>query len=213
MDKYNLTFDVIEHPEKYTSEHLAEIMSDPEIRAIYTLVCKTDSAIEASKEVDVDAEWDRFADKYTRRSVRSYFRGRAASVAAIIASGILTVAAGIAVTVAIGGYKGAPKIDEVTAEAQPVSVEATPADTAAVGDEAVSAVSGLVIFEDEPLEKIMTEIAAIYHVDVNFNNKEAASLHLYYRLDTSLPLNEVITRLNTFESFNITQEGNTLSID
>ena len=35
MDKYELVLDIIEHPDKYTSEQLQEIMSDPETRKIY----------------------------------------------------------------------------------------------------------------------------------------------------------------------------------
>lgn len=57
MDKYELVLDIVEHPEKYTSEQLAEIMSDPETREIYNQFCKTESAIDANEEVDVDAEW------------------------------------------------------------------------------------------------------------------------------------------------------------
>ena len=45
--KYDLVFDLIEHPENYTSEQLAKILSDPETREFYRLLCLTDSAIEA----------------------------------------------------------------------------------------------------------------------------------------------------------------------
>ena len=61
MDKYELVLDIVEHPEKYTSGQLAEIMSDQETREIYNLLCKTESAIEANEEVDVDAEWENFS--------------------------------------------------------------------------------------------------------------------------------------------------------
>ena len=69
------------------------------------------------------------------------------------------------------------------------------------------------MFEDEPLETIMKEVAATYEVEVMLNNKETASLHLYYRLDPSQPINEVVEQLNTFERINIRQDGNTLIID
>lgn len=57
MDKYELVLDIIEHPDKYTSEQLQEIMSDPETRKIYILLCKIDSAIEvgAAAGIDVDS--------------------------------------------------------------------------------------------------------------------------------------------------------------
>lgn len=70
------------------------------------------------------------------------------------------------------------------------------------------------MFEDEPLEKIMKEVADAYGVEeIRFNNLEAAALHLYYKFDPSLPLNEVVEQLNTFEQINIKQNGNILTID
>ena len=69
------------------------------------------------------------------------------------------------------------------------------------------------MFEDEPLEKIMKEVADAYGVKVKFNSKNAASLHLYYKFDPSLPLTEVVEQLNTFEQINIRHTGNILTID
>lgn len=212
MDKYDLVLDIIEHPENYTSEQLAELLGEPETREIYNLLCKTDSAIEASREIDVDAEWEGFAQKRGRRPHLSYLWGgsRAASIAAIVGSSVVAVAAGIAVTVAVVTHKPEPGAKEATVVAMtiPTATEAivTPADTARTTSEPM-------MFENEPLEAIMKEVAAAYGVEVKFNNREVASLHLYYKLDTSLPLNEVVEQLNTFEQINIKQDGNILNID
>ncbi|MFA4087158.1 MAG: DUF4974 domain-containing protein, partial [Paramuribaculum intestinale] len=70
-----------------------------------------------------------------------------------------------------------------------------------------------VMFENEPLEKIMKEVAGAYGVDVRFDNREAALLHLYYKFDPSLPLTEIVEQLNTFEQINIKHNGNILTID
>ena len=70
-----------------------------------------------------------------------------------------------------------------------------------------------VMFENEPLEKIMNEVAKTYRVEVKFKDENVASLHLYYKLDPSLTLNDVIEQLNTFEQINIRRNGNTLIID
>ena len=72
MDKYDLVLDIIEHSENYTSEQLAELLAEPETREIYNLLCKTDSAIEAYRTIDVDAEWEDFAQKRGRRPRLSY---------------------------------------------------------------------------------------------------------------------------------------------
>lgn len=212
MDKYDLVLDIIEHPENYTSEQLAELLGEPEMREIYNLLCKTDSAIEASRDIDVDAEWEGFAQKPGRRPRLSFlWRGsRAASIAAIVGSSVVAVAAGIAVTVAVVTHKPEPVAEEATvvATALPAATEAiiTPVDTVRTASESM-------MFENEPLDAIMKEVAAAYGVEVKFNDKEVASLHLYYKLDTSLPLNEVVEQLNTFEQINIKQDGNILNID
>ncbi len=82
-----------------------------------------------------------------------------------------------------------------------------------MSDDTVRIAKEPVMFEDEPLETIMKEVAATYGVEVMLNNEETASLHLYYRLDPSQPINEVVEQLNTFERINIRQDGNILIID
>lgn len=61
MDKYSLCL-MPSNIEKYTSEQLAEILSDSGNREIYNLLCKADSAIEAEKDINVDAEWENFSE-------------------------------------------------------------------------------------------------------------------------------------------------------
>lgn len=214
MDKYELVLDIVEHPEKYTSKQLAEIMSDPETREIYNMLCKTDSAIVANEDVDVDvdAEWQEFLEKHAVRPLRSkfWFGSRAASIAVIICTSIVAVAAGIAVTVAVTDHKLEPVAEN---EGVAPSVIAVSADTATNKIDSVMVNMTPIMFEDKPLEKIMKEVADTYGVEVKFSNADAASLHLYYKFDPSLPLNEVVEQLNTFEQINIKQNGNTLTID
>ena len=212
MDKYDLVLDIIEHPEKYTSGQLAEIMSDSETREIYNLLCKADAAIEANEEVDVDAEWENFSEKHAVRPRRSkfWFGSRAASIAAIIGTSIVAVAAGIAVSVATVDNKPKPSAENI-AVAQ--SVTTVSADTLTAHSDTALVNLIPIMFENEPLEKIMEEVAVVYGVEIAFNNKEAALLHLYYKFDPSLPLTEVVEQLNTFEQIKIKQNGNILTID
>ncbi|WP_302615139.1 DUF4974 domain-containing protein [uncultured Bacteroides sp.] len=212
MDKYELVLDIVEHPEKYTSEQLAEIMSDPETREIYNQFCKTESAIDANEEVDVDAEWETFSEKHTvcpRRS-KFWFGSRAASIAAIICTSIVAVAAGIAVTVVVIDHKPEPITENVVVAPSAVAVST---DTLTTKNDTVMVNMTPLVFENETLEKIMKEVAVVYGVEVKFSNADAASLHLYYKFDPSLPLHEVVEQLNTFEQIDIKQNGNILTID
>lgn len=212
MDKYDLVLDIIEHPDKYSSEQLAEIMSEPETREIYNLLCKTESAIKDSEEPDVSSEWEKFSDSRLVRSRRvfSWFGNRAASIAAIVGSSIVAVAAGIAVTVSVIDHKSEPFAENTAVAPSAVAIST---DTIATKCDTVNVYMTPVMFENEPLEKIMNEVAKIYRVEVKFKDENVASLHLYYKLDPSLTLNDVIEQLNTFEQINIRRNGNTLIID
>lgn len=212
MDKYDLVLDIIEHPDKYSSEQLAEIMSEPETREIYNLLCKTESAIKDSEEPDVSSEWEKFSDSRLVRSRRvfSWFGNRAASIAAIVGSSIVAVAAGIAVTVSVIDHKSEPFAENTAVAPSTVAIST---DTIATKCDTVNVYMTPVMFENEPLEKIMNEVAKTYRVEVKFKDENVASLHLYYKLDPSLTLNDVIEQLNTFEQINIRRNGNTLIID
>ena len=110
MDKYDLVLDIIEHPEKYTSDQLAEILSEPETREIYTLLCKTESAIKDYEKPNVSTEWKRFSNSINspapiilmvwQPSRINHNHSRVLSIAA--------VAAGIAITVSVIDYKSEP---------------------------------------------------------------------------------------------------------
>lgn len=211
--EYNKVLDLIEHPDNYTSEQISDILSDPEAREIYDLLCMADSAMEANKPVDVDAEWEEFHSKkpVRRRRVFGWFGNRAASIAAIVGTSIVAVAAGIAFTVAVSDNKPKPALTSGNvAESVPAPLAS---DTIIVQSDSISSDKVTIMFEDEPLDVIMKKIAETYNVSVKFNNKDAAALHLYYKLDAALPLDEIIAQLNTFEQINLRLKDNTLIID
>ncbi len=213
MDKHELVLDIVEHPEKYTSDQLAEVLSDPETKEIYNLLCKTISAMETEKEIDVDAEWEAFSEKHPARSIKSFFwpGSRAASLVAIVGTSIVAVAAGIAFTVALIDPKPKQIAENVTVAP---SVAAVSTDASTTGNDTVKADLTPIMFENEPLENIMKEVADAYGIEeIRFNDPETASLHLYYKLDPSLTLDEVVEQLNTFDQINIRQNGNILTID
>lgn len=211
--KYCAVLDIVEHPDRYSSEQLKDILSDPETREIYNLICKTDSAMQACRVADVDAEWKRFSEKHSPQPRKRFFSlagNRAASILAVAGISLAAVAAGIAVAVTAVRHDAALSDDGVYETAHAVSVS-----TAAVRAEAdtIKTAPASMLFEDDSLETIMQRIADIYGVEVKFKSRETASLRLYYRLDLSLPLGEIVSQLNTFEQINISQNGNILIIE
>lgn len=213
VNKYDLVLDIVEHPEKYPADRLREILSDSETREIYNLLCMADSAVEAEKETDVDAEWERFAQRQSiapRRRFSGLLGSRAAGIAAIIFTSVVAVAAGIAVTVAVGKHLGESAADKT--ETREVAAVTAAGDSLIQVSDSLRAMSAPILFEDKSLEEIMEEVSRIYGIKVSFLTKEVASLHLYYRLDPSLPLDEIVSQLNTFEQLHIRHEDNSLII-
>lgn len=206
--------DIIEHPDRYSKEQLCQLLSDPEVREIYELLCMTDSSIEASElKTDVEAEWEAFSRNHPVRRSRIFpwLGTRAASIVAIAATSIVAVAAGIAVTLAVSYHKSA-HVSQKEPIASDIAGKAIPDRQSEVKDTLLTAVVPI-MFEDEPLESIMKAIEAAYGVDARFNDKEKANLHLHYRLNPELTLEQVVSQLNTFEQININLNGNQLTID
>lgn len=213
-DKYDLVLDMVENPEKYSPERLEELLSDPETREIYTLLSKTSSSLAEGEPVDVDAEWKRFATEHpaVRRMWLPRFLhsgSRAASVAAIALSSMVAVAVGIAVTVSV--------IDRKDSETEIAGTEYTATEanaTASMAEvtDSVNTPAEPVLFEDAPLEEIMQTIGRTYGLKVRFENPETAGLHLFYKFDPELTIEEAIGQLNTFEQIKIAREGQTLIV-
>lgn len=215
MDKLKLVLDIIDNPHNYTGEQLTEILSDQETKEIYNLLCKTVSATQSDKETDIDAEWSNFAKKHSRHSIRHFAwpKKRVASIAAIIGASILTVSAVIAITMSAIYNNPTPVIDNaaISPSAQSVATDTSATEAATYDSVRVSMMP--VVFEDETLEQIMKVVSDTYSVEIKFNNKNAATLRLYYKLDTSLTLSEVLEQLNTFEQIRINRNEDILSID
>ena len=213
MDKYDIVFDIIEHPGRYSSECLAEILADKETREIYNLLCKTQTSVDAHREVDVEAEWKSFCVARPRRGFHFlWLSGRAASVAAFLVVALFAVAVGFAVKVAV--VDNNPNIDQtVSKDAHQTEPAVIQADTAVVTADTTVVAQAPVLFENASLAEIMKSVDAVYGVQSQIRNPKVAELHLYYLLDPTLSLEETIEQLNTFEQINIRVNGNVLTID
>lgn len=211
MDRYDLVLDIVRHPENYDSEQLEEIFSDNETRRIYNLLCKVESSAKRSKNVDVEAEWIKFRANRLGRHVQMSrrFNNRAASVVIVTVLSIAAVVAGIVVTNVVVDSNP----ETAGSEYQEAAGTVIPADTLSETKNVVEIRRKPVLFEDVALETIMDEVAAEYDVSVVFKNETAAQLHLYYTFDPSLPLDEIVEQLNTFERINIVFGNGTLIIE
>lgn len=211
MDKYDLVLDLVENPAKYSVEQVDEILSDPEAKEIYNLICKTASSMISETTLpDIEAEWSRFKKHNQHNRVFSRFGNRAASVAAFTITSIAALAIGIALTVSVAKHEQTStsvttKVVTSSKESDYIKNDDQPADT-------ISTPAIPIMFEDDSLREIMEVVSKQYAVTVNYENEKTANLHLYFRFDPNLSLDEVIEQLNNFEQININRKDNTLTI-
>lgn len=215
MDKYGIVLDLIEHPDKYTPQQIEILLSDSETRSIYNLLCKTQSSLKSyENDVDVDDEWQSFEREHIKPRLRFLWHG---SRAAIISALILTSVAAIAIGTVIGVSLESTKREYSGLDKEDTSQTAAPAVRSgsylAANTDTLQSVPAPILFEDETLEAILDTIAALHNLDVKFKTADVARLHLFYKFDSEIPLDETIEQLNSFGQINIKIAGNTLIVD
>ena len=211
MDKYDTLLDLIEYPEKYTSDEVQELFSDPEIKGIYNVLCKTVSSLKSEDRISdelIESEWKRL---HSRSGLRFPISSRAASVAIVIFSSLIALAVGIAVSVSVVNKDSMPVVtDASSGSAEKI---ANTVDSATSSKRDVDEESSSVIFEDSTLEEILKTIADHYNVSVEIRNTDAAGIHMFYKFDPSKQLEDIVEQLNTFDRISISIDGDTIIVD
>ena len=69
-----------------------------------------------------------------------------------------------------------------------------------------------VIFDNVPLDTMLTEMASYYHVSVAFEREEARQLRFHFVWKRTDDLDRLVEKLNNFEAINIFREPETLIV-
>ena len=210
MNKTDLLLQMMEQPQHYTAEEWQEILADEECRELYTLMSKTQSAIDAARadqEVTddmIDAEWQRLSDEKqeVRNEKYSLLQFAAMFVGILMLSGIAFAA------IQIVSHYNEPKEQDtrVVNNSQP-SISSP---QIAESDTIVAAQPRL--YDNVPLGDIFDELSDYYHVKVVYQNEDAPRLRLFYQWKPEYTLEKVVEMLNNFEWIQIQTENDTLFI-
>ena len=219
MKKTDLLFQMLDNPGHFSEAQWQDILADDECRELYKLMVKTKSATQPSMATDeeIDAEWQRLVPSERRQStVIPLWRKIAAAAAIMIALFGLTYAA------VHTGFFGVEKLLTPKNENQKIEkkstkeIELTTEETlldAEENSEVVSVKSEPHLYDNVPLEQMLNELSAYYHVDVEYRSEDVRSLRLYYQWEPDYKLDKVVEMLSHFETFNIHQEGNKLIVE
>ena len=204
MNKTDLLLQMMEQPQHYTEEEWQEILADVECRELYTLMSKTQGAIDAARaeqEVTddmIDAEWQRLYSVHSNFQFRKF---AAMFVGILMLSGIAFAA--------IQSLTPSPSPkDEGSSYTQTQDTVVKHSASPSAGKRSGEAH----IYDNVPLGEIFEELSAYYHVKVVYQNDDAPRLRLFYQWKPEYTLEKVVEMLNNFEWIQIETENDTLFI-
>ena len=219
MNKTDLLFHMLEHPEDYSEAQWQEILADDECREIYTLMAKTKSATQSSQitEDEIDTEWQRLVhSRQNHAAVIPLWRKIAAAAAIVIALFGFTYAA---IRTGFFGIEKKTTAKEMPYKEEKVSTkENEPTAQEILQNTEESTENAPVkteprLYDNVPLEQMLNELSAYYHVEVEYRSEAVRSLRLYYQWEPDYSLDKVIEMLSNFETFSIHREGDKLIVE
>ena len=224
MDKFEKILDIIDHQEKYSDEEIREILQDEECRKLYQTMVEVDSALEnPSPIINVDEEWEKFSQEHqlqeeaTKNAAQktashpiTSWRKLAASIAGFV------LISGIAFAAIHTYIKRSQETTQVTADTHPEVIKSDSAKQVAGKDSLTHpkpekpAIHKT--FENVAFEKMLSEIASYYDLQVKFENNEDKTLRLYYEWNSHSSIENIVKELNQFENVNIELQQNELIV-
>ena len=199
-DKLSKVLDVTEHPEQYTDEQLAELLSDEECADYYRLMCNAASAYAATHtetDEELEAEWQRLQHR-SARPVLFSIRKIAAVVIAILALTGISYAAVSLMTDHEDTLSTNTEMTETPSSLPDSPTE--PADTVQT-------------FQNVELQDILTAVAAHYQLQTEYRNEQSRHVRLYIKWNKSEGVETMLERLNKFDKVTLTLSDNKIIVE
>lgn len=202
--------EMLDNPDAYTEQEIQDIINrDEDTRETYRLMVaakRSSRQRQADKPIDVDAAWQKIAEQLpTPVGAGSVIYKIAASfVGVLLVSGI----AFAAIQIVRYAQQHTPRTEEVINTTKPAST--TPSDTLPTD---TTAVSQPVIYDNIPLEKMLSEISAHYDAKVTFVNDEARGLRFRFVWDPQKGIGQVVSDLNQFERLTVTLKDDVITVE
>lgn len=213
MDKIDRLLDAIEHPESYTDTELETMLRDRELKEVLDTLDRIKSGLHPIATPDVDAEWKTFERGRRKTLSKSRFpmfgRKSAAGIAVAIAS---FVAVATVVGVGVNYFAGKNAETAISKPSETVNDTVCQPATPAVPEEICQPAAETIIFDNETLENILSQIAAFHGYLTEFKNDTSKSLRLYFRWNQTSPIEDIVESLNNFEQIHLTVSGKTIII-
>lgn len=218
MDNFDKILDFIENPGKYTDKEIDAILADSESLALYESLSAMAGGHFASGlpygEENVEKEWRSFEQKQREPAWRVFLRQRrAAVITVVVASSLVAIATGVAVSMAVNG-KREQTATEIVTTAGTSTVSSANATGNVVAGQTESEMSALepVEFTNESLENILDSITSGSGMEVHWLSDNPRGLRLFFVWDRNRPVSETLERLDGFEQISLSVRNDTVYV-
>ena len=201
--------EMLDNPDAYTEQEIQDIIHrDEDTRETYRLMVaakRSSRRRQAEEPIDVDAAWQKLNQKvHPKQHGLGWIKIAASFVGVLLVSGI----AFAAIQIVRYAQQHTPKTEEVINTTKPAIT--TPSDTLTTD---TTAVSQPVIYDNIPLEKMLSEIAAHYDAKVTFVNDEARGLRFRFVWNPQKGIGQVVCDLNQFERLTVTLKDDVITVE
>ena len=201
--------EMLDNPDAYTEQEILDIIHrDEDTRETYRLMVaakRSSRQRQADKPIDVDAAWQKLNQKvHPKQHSFGWMKIAASFIGVLLVSGI----AFAAIQIVRYAQQHTPKTEEVINTPKPAST--TPADTLPTD---TTAVSQPIIYDNIPLEKMLSEISAHYDAKVTFVNDEARGLRFRFVWNPQKGIGQVVSDLNQFERLTVTLKDDVITVE
>ncbi len=208
--------EMLDNPDAYTEQEIQDIINrDDDTRETYRLMVEAKRSSrqrQAAEPIDVDAAWQRLNEELKKEEGHSSFfilhsslqKAAASFIGVLLVSGI----AFAAIQMVRYAQQPAPKAEEVINTPKPANI--TPADTLTTD---TIAVQQPIVYDNIPLEKMLTEIAAHYDAKVAFANDDVRGLRFRFVWNPQKGIGQVVSDLNQFERLTVTLKDDVITIE
>lgn len=208
--------EMLDNPDAYTEQEIQDIINrDDDTRETYRLMVEAKRSSrqrQAAEPIDVDAAWQRLNEELKKEEGHSSFfilhsslqKAAASFIGVLLVSGI----AFAAIQMVRYAQQPAPKAEEVVNTPKPANI--TPADTLTTD---TIAVQQPIVYDNIPLEKMLTEIAAHYDAKVAFANDDVRGLRFRFVWNPQKGIGQVVSDLNQFERLTVTLKDDVITIE
>lgn len=210
-DNIRQLLEMLDHPQDYSEQEIVDIINqDDETRDAYRQMVDIKRSRRgriAGQSADIGKAWQRFEKQHFAPQVRerSWLKMVATFIGIVVLSGIAVAAV----------YTMRHTADDSPIPKTETSVlrhdETASDEVPAIPVDTVPATEPMV-FDNIPLETILSEIADYYGMEVQFRDDDAHNLRFHFVWEKADGVDKVVEDLNHFESVDIKVQGNRLIV-